>query len=87
MRAERLQGLLEVRTRRPRAILDAAARRRPSSLINEHGRLMVIAAGATGYEGGKMLLRIDPDDHATASTGGDVATAVDTAVGLLEQRK
>jgi hypothetical protein len=40
-----------------------------------------------GYERGKMLLRIDPDDHATASTGGDVATAVDTAVGLLEQRK
>ena len=76
MRAERLQGLLEVRTRRPREILDAAARRRPSSLINEHGRLMVIAAGATGYEGGKMLLRIDPDDPATVATIQACAGAV-----------
>ncbi|HEY6710567.1 MAG TPA: aldolase, partial [Actinomycetota bacterium] len=37
--------LLEARTHHPEAIAEAAARRaRPSSLFNEHGRLMMIAA-------------------------------------------
>jgi hypothetical protein len=42
---ERYRTILEARTRRPEAIAEAAARRaRPSSLFNEHGRLMLIAA-------------------------------------------
>jgi hypothetical protein len=45
MRGERYRAVLEVRTRRPGAIVEAARRRqRPTSLFNEHGKLMVIAA-------------------------------------------
>jgi DhnA family fructose-bisphosphate aldolase class Ia len=45
MRDEQLRALLDVRTRRPGAIVEAARRRqRPASLFNEHGKLMVIAA-------------------------------------------
>jgi DhnA family fructose-bisphosphate aldolase class Ia len=45
MRAEQYRAVLEVRTRRPGAIVEAARRRqRPASLFNEHGKLMVIAA-------------------------------------------
>ena len=45
MRDEQFRAVLEVRTRRPGAIAEAARRRqRPTSLFNEHGRLMVIAA-------------------------------------------
>ena len=40
-----LDGLLDVRTRRPDAIAAAvAARRRPESLFGPHGKLMIIAA-------------------------------------------
>jgi DhnA family fructose-bisphosphate aldolase class Ia len=165
MRDEQFRAVLEVRTRRPGAIAEAARRRqRPASLFNEHGRLMVIAAdhpargalragsrglamadrvdlldrlclalsrpgvngvlgtpdivedllvlgaldgkvvlgsmnrgglagtvfeiddrftgydaaslAAAGFEGGKMLLRIDPDDPATAATVEACARAV-----------
>jgi hypothetical protein len=42
---ERFRTIVEARTRRPEAIAEAAARRaRPRSLLNEHGRLMMIAA-------------------------------------------
>jgi hypothetical protein len=42
---ERYQTILEARTKRPETIAEAAARRaRPSSLLNEHGKLMMIAA-------------------------------------------
>jgi DhnA family fructose-bisphosphate aldolase class Ia len=42
---ERYRTVVEARTRRPEAIAEAAAGRvRPSSLFNEHGRLMMIAA-------------------------------------------
>jgi len=45
MRDEQFRTILEARTRRPEAVAEAAARRvRPSSLYNEHGRLMIIAA-------------------------------------------
>jgi DhnA family fructose-bisphosphate aldolase class Ia len=45
MRPEQFQAILDARTRHPEAIAEAAARRtRPSSLVNEHGRLMIIAA-------------------------------------------
>jgi voltage-gated potassium channel Kch len=45
MRPEQFQAILDARTRHPEAIAEAAARRaRPTSLINEHGRLMIIAA-------------------------------------------
>jgi DhnA family fructose-bisphosphate aldolase class Ia len=172
VRADQLQGLLDARTRRPAAIAEAAGgRRRPRSLFNQHGRLMVIAADhpargalrvggdplamarraelldriclalsrpgvngvlgtpdviedllllgalddkvvigsmnrgglagsafemddrftaydagaimAMGYEGGKMLLRIDPDDHATAAT----LEACAQAVSALAERR
>ncbi len=172
MRADQLQDILDARTRRPQAIAEAAGRRRRSrSLLNEHGRLMVIAAdhpargalrvgddpfamagrvelldriclalsrpgvngvlgtpdviedllllgalddkvvsgsmnrgglagtafemddrftaydaGAImgmGYEGGKMLLRIDPDDHATAAT---LEACADAVSALAERR-
>jgi hypothetical protein len=172
VRAEQLKGILDVRTRRPHAIAEAAARRRrPRSLLGEHGRLMVIAADhpargalrvgddpfamasraelldriclalsrpgvngvlgtpdvledllllgaldgkvvigsmnrgglagtafelddrftaydagtirAMGYEGGKMLLRIDPGDHATAAT----LQACGRAVSELAERR
>jgi DhnA family fructose-bisphosphate aldolase class Ia len=165
MRDEQFRAVLEVRTRRPGAIVEAARRRqRPASLFNEHGKLMVIAAdhpargalragsrglamadrvdlldrlclalsrpgvngvlgtpdivedllvlgaldgkvvigsmnrgglagtvfeiddrftgydagslAAAGFEGGKMLLRIDPDDPATAATVEACARAV-----------
>jgi hypothetical protein len=40
-----LDGLLDVRTRRPAAIAAAAAaRRKPESLLGPHGKLMIIAA-------------------------------------------
>jgi DhnA family fructose-bisphosphate aldolase class Ia len=165
MRDEQFRAVLDVRTRRPGAIAEAARRRqRPTSLFNQHGRLMVIAAdhpargalragsralamadrvelldrvclalsrpgvngvlgtpdivedllvlgaldgkvvlgsmnrgglagtvfeiddrftgydadalAAAGFEGGKMLLRIDPDDPATAATVQACAQAV-----------
>ena len=42
---ERYRTLVESRTRHPEAIAEAAARRvRPTSVFNEHGRLMMIAA-------------------------------------------
>jgi DhnA family fructose-bisphosphate aldolase class Ia len=45
MRDEQYRAVLDVRTRRPGAIMEATARRvRPASLFNEHGKLMVIAA-------------------------------------------
>jgi hypothetical protein len=45
MLEERYRAILEVRSHRPEAILEAAARRvRPTSLFNDHGRLMIIAA-------------------------------------------
>ncbi|MHA6628197.1 Cgl0159 family (beta/alpha)8-fold protein [Pseudonocardia sichuanensis] len=45
MRAERLQELVEVRVRRPEAVAEAARRRRrPGSVLGEHGKLMMIAA-------------------------------------------
>jgi DhnA family fructose-bisphosphate aldolase class Ia len=45
MRDERYRAVLDVRTRRPGAIVEAARRRqRPTSLFNQHGKLMVIAA-------------------------------------------
>ena len=45
MRDEQFRTILEARTRRPEAVAEAAARRvRPSSLYNEHGKLMIIAA-------------------------------------------
>src|ERR671931_2662070 len=45
MLEERYRAILEARTRRPEAIAEAAAkRRRPTSLFNDHGRLMMIAA-------------------------------------------
>ena len=45
MRDEQYRAVLDVRTRRPDAIVEAAATRvRPASLFNEHGKLMVIAA-------------------------------------------
>jgi hypothetical protein len=172
VRADQLQGILDARTRDPRAITQAAAsRRRSRSLLNQHGRLMVIAAdhpargalrvgedryamagrvelldriclalsrpgvngvlgtpdviedllllgalddkvvigsmnrgglagtafeiddrftaydaaalAGMGYEGGKMLLRIDPDDHATAAT----LEACAHAVSALAERR
>ncbi len=167
---ERYQAILETRSHRPEAIVEAAARRvRPTSLFNDHGRLMIIAAdhpargalragqrplamadrielldrlclalsrpgvngvlgtpdivedllllgaldgkvvigsmnrgglaGAVfeiddrftgydaaalalaGFEGGKMLLRIDPDDPATAATVESCARAVGELAG------
>jgi hypothetical protein len=67
MRDERFRAVLEVRTRRPGAIIEAARRRqRPASLFNEHGKLMVIAAdhparGAlrAGSRGLAMADRVD----------------------------
>jgi hypothetical protein len=45
VRAERLRELVDVRVRRPDAVADAARRRRrPTSLLGDHGRLMMIAA-------------------------------------------
>jgi hypothetical protein len=168
--AERLQELVEVRVRNPEAVAQAARRRRrPGSLLGEHGRLMVIAAdhpargalragkralamadrgdmldrlclalsrpgvngvlgtpdvledllllgalegkvvigtmnrgglagtvfeiddrftaydsasiAAAGYEGGKMLVRIDPEDHATAATLESCGRAVSELAG------
>ena len=169
---ERYRAILETRSHRPEAIVEAAAGRvRPTTLFNDHGRLMVIAAdhpargalragqralamadrtelldrlcvalsrpgvngllgtpdivedllllgalegkvvigsmnrgglaGAVfeiddrftgydaaslalaGFEGGKMLLRIDPDDPATAAT----VQACARAVGELAERR
>jgi DhnA family fructose-bisphosphate aldolase class Ia len=67
MRDEQFRAVLEVRTRRPGAIVEAARRRqRPASLFNEHGKLMVIAAdhparGAlrAGSRGLAMADRVD----------------------------
>jgi DhnA family fructose-bisphosphate aldolase class Ia len=172
MRDEQYRAVLEVRTRRPDAIGQAARQRtRPTSLFNEHGKLMVIAAdhpargalragsrslamadrvelldrlclalsrpgvngvlgtpdivedllvlgaldgkvvigsmnrgglagtvfeiddrftgydagslAAAGFEGGKMLLRIDPDDPATVAT----VEACAQAVGALAEHR
>ena len=45
MRDDQLRSILDARTANPEAIALAAARRkRPASLLNEHGRLMMIAA-------------------------------------------
>ena len=45
MREERLRHLVDVRVRRPEAVAEAAAaRRRPTSLLAGHGKLMMIAA-------------------------------------------
>jgi hypothetical protein len=64
MHAEQLQGILDARTRRPEAIAEAAARRRrPRSLLNEHGRLMVIAADHPA----RGALRVGSDPFAMAS--------------------
>jgi hypothetical protein len=170
VRDEQYRAIVEARTRRPRAVAEAAARRvRPGSLLNQHGRLMMIAAdhpargalgagprplamadraelldriclalsrpgvngvlgtpdviedllllgaldgkvvvgsmnrgglagtvfeiddrftaydartiAAMGYEGGKMLLRIDPDDPSTAATIEACARAVSELAG------
>jgi DhnA family fructose-bisphosphate aldolase class Ia len=172
MREDRYRAILQARSHRPEAIVEAAASRvRPTSLYNDHGRLMIIAAdhpargalragqramamadrnelldrlclalsrpgvngvlgtpdivedllllgaldgkvvigsmnrgglaGAVfeiddrftgydaaalamaGFEGGKMLLRIDPDDPATAATVESCARAV----GELAERR
>jgi DhnA family fructose-bisphosphate aldolase class Ia len=48
MREERRRMLVETRARRPQAIAEAAAaRRRPAGPVDEHGRVMVIAADHT----------------------------------------
>ena len=167
MRDDRFGAVLEARLRRPEAVAEAAAgRRRPSSIVDDQGRMMVIAAdhpargalragdrplamadraelldriclalsrpgvngvlgtadiledllllgalddkvvfgsmnrgglagtvfemddrftgydaegiAAAGFEGGKMLLRIDPDDPATVATVQACAQAVDS---------
>jgi hypothetical protein len=45
VREEQLLHLVETRVRRPEAVAEAAARRvRPTSLLGEHGKLMMIAA-------------------------------------------
>lgn len=45
MREESLRTLVETRVHRPGAVAEAAARRiRPTSLLGDHGRLMMIAA-------------------------------------------
>jgi hypothetical protein len=45
MRDEQIARVVELRTTRPGAVREAAAeRRRPTSLLGEHGRLMMIAA-------------------------------------------
>ncbi|NMH96946.1 Cgl0159 family (beta/alpha)8-fold protein [Pseudonocardia acidicola] len=45
MREDQLRELIETRVQRPAAIAEAASRRRrPDSLLGEHGRLMMIAA-------------------------------------------
>ena len=45
MLASKLQEIVELRVRRPAAVAEAAARRRrPESLLGEHGKLMMIAA-------------------------------------------
>jgi hypothetical protein len=170
MHEERYRAILQARSHRPQAIVEAAVRRvRPASLFNEHGRLMIIAAdhpargalrageralamadridlldrlclalsrpgvngvlgtpdvvedllllgaldgkvvigsmnrgglagtvfeiddrftgydaaalAAAGFEGGKMLLRIDPEDPATAATVEACARAVGELAG------
>ncbi|HEV8652757.1 MAG TPA: aldolase [Actinomycetes bacterium] len=71
MRADQLQAILDVRTRRPETIAEAASRRaRPTSLFNEHGKLMVIAA-----------------DHPArgALRAGDKAVAMADRVELLDR--
>ena len=45
MRADRLQEIVELRVRHPEAVAQAARRRRkPASLLGDHGKLMMIAA-------------------------------------------
>ena len=45
MREERLQDILQTRIHRPEAVAEATQRRkRPASILGEHGRLMIIAA-------------------------------------------
>jgi hypothetical protein len=168
--ADRLQEIVELRVRHPEAVAQAARRRRkPESLIGDHGKLMIIAAdhpargalragdrplamadrgdlldrlclalsrpgvngvlgtsdvlddllllgalegkvvvgsmnrgglagtafemddrftaydapsiAAAGFEGGKMLVRIDPEDHATAATLESCGRAVSELAG------
>jgi hypothetical protein len=67
MREDTLRGLVATRARNPSAIADAAAARvRPTSLLGEHGRLMMIAAdhparGALGV-GDRALAMADRAD-------------------------
>jgi uncharacterized protein len=45
VRDSQLQELVDIRVRRPQSVAEAAARRRrPGSVLGEHGRLMMIAA-------------------------------------------
>ncbi len=45
MREEQLRHLVDIRVQRPQAVAEAAAARvRPTSMLGEHGRLMMIAA-------------------------------------------
>ena len=45
MRDEQLQDILQTRIHRPEAVVEATHRRkRPASILGEHGRLMIIAA-------------------------------------------
>ena len=66
MREDQLRGLVRTRVHEPEAVAEAAARRRrPTSLLGPHGRLMMIAAdhparGALGV-GGNPLAMADRD--------------------------
>ncbi|WP_433557672.1 Cgl0159 family (beta/alpha)8-fold protein [Pseudonocardia xinjiangensis] len=67
MREEQLRNLIDSRVRRPQAVVEAAARRRrPGSLLAEHGKLMMIAADhpARGAlrAGGRPLAMADRAD-------------------------
>ncbi len=67
MREEQLRNLIDSRVRRPQAVAEAAARRRrPGSLLAEHGKLMMIAADhpARGAlrAGGRPLAMADRAD-------------------------
>ncbi|WP_435887417.1 Cgl0159 family (beta/alpha)8-fold protein [Streptomyces nigra] len=77
--------LVRLRARHPQAVAEAAERRIRRPMLGDSGRLMIVAAdhparGALrlptvrGLVAGRSLLH--PAD-------GDVAAAVDTAVGLL----
>ncbi len=71
-----LDGLLDVRTRRPAAIAAAAAaRRRPESLFGPHGKLMIIAADHPA----RGALRAGDDPLAMANRG-DLLDRIRTAL-------